>query len=142
MEYTIVDLIKQICSENEPTYSENTSNFHPLQPVHISKYRQNVKKYMKVWITSTAICARILSEAMNVELPHFGVFSKVLNSICFTPASIFSAYKAIEGITIQKASIPKAKPLSSLIASNLHLSSTTVDDILRDIAKLTVYKAN
>jgi hypothetical protein len=140
MELTIVDLIKQICSENEPTNDEKYTIFnHDDHSKQISKFRQNVKKYMKIWIASTTVCMRVLSDAIRVELPHFGIFSKLLNSICFTPNQILSQFQTKIGIANSNYGGTKAKTILSLIGNNLHVSTSTVDSILNEISKAFVH---
>ena len=140
MELTIVNLIKQICSENESTNDEKCTLFNrEAHSKQISKFRQNVKKYMKIWITSTTVCMRVLSDAIRVELPHFGIFSKLLNTICFTPNQIFSQFQAKIGIANSNYGSTTPKPILSLIANNLHISSITVDSILGEISKAFVH---
>jgi hypothetical protein len=140
MELTIVDLIKQICSESDPIHNEKlTSLNRDVYSKQISTYRQNVKKYMKVWIASTTLCVRVLNDAIRVELPYFGVFSKFLNSICFTPSQILGTFQAKIGIAITNYGSTKAKTISSLVGNNLHISASVVDNILNEISKAFVH---
>ena len=140
MDTTIVDVIKQISVER---FSKKPTPIKPTErskSVNISLYRQKVKQYMKVWIASMSLCKNILQQTESVELPYFGIFSKMLQNVYFTPSSKFKFLKWGEGIIkynssqncISKVSIPL------VVGGNLQLNSNTVDGILYDISDACV----
>ena len=140
MDSTLVDVIKySLRQQPNQIATIDTSNSHYKHRTHLNQTRLLLKTYIKTWSYVTDQLTSQLTLHEVVELPYFGIFTKVYNSYLFTPGA-FMALKLQQSFpTI----IDKAYTVNfALIESQLQLKIGEAKEILNQIAENTVILAH